>query len=150
MLTTVEQTWLAVKPIFSELCIAPSRNKVNNVSTETSPDFCNIHSDSFEDLVEIGINLPCNESVEEKLCWLRSQIIGNDVEFNSPFGTRKLVYADHTASGRSLHFIENFITKHLLPFYGIDIFGFCFLVTHILYLVCYRSSFSYFILFLKK
>lgn len=118
MLTTVEQTWLAVKPIFSELCIAPSRNKVNNVSTETSPDFCNIHSDSFEDLVEIGINLPCNESVEEKLCWLRSQIIGNDVEFNSPFGTRKLVYADHTASGRSLHFIENFITKHLLPFYG--------------------------------
>jgi hypothetical protein len=58
--------------------------------------------------------------VEEKLCWIRSEIIGNDEEFNSPFGKRKLVYADHTASGRSLHFIENFITKHLLPFYGID------------------------------
>lgn len=124
MLTTVEQTWLAVKPIFAKLCIAPRKNKVNNVSSETnilketSHDFCN-YLESFELLVDLG--LPCHEFVEEKLCWLRSQIIGNDVEFNSPFGRRKLVYADYTASGRSLHYIENFITNHLLPFYGIHI-----------------------------
>ncbi|KAK7247572.1 hypothetical protein RIF29_42457 [Crotalaria pallida] len=82
---------------------------------ETSHDFCN-HSESFKELVELG--LPCNESIEEKLCWLQSQIIGNDAEFDSPFGRRRLVYADHTASGRSLCYNENFIIKHLLPFYG--------------------------------
>ncbi|KAK2438799.1 cysteine desulfurase protein [Trifolium repens] len=107
--------------IFAELCIAPSKikanNKVKNVSSdETCLDFCNFIPESFKVLFEKG--LPCNESVEEKLCWIRSEIIGNDEEFNSPFGKRKLVYADHTASGRSLHYIENFITKHLLPFYG--------------------------------
>ncbi|XP_045827266.1 probable cysteine desulfurase [Trifolium pratense] len=109
--------------IFAELCIAPNKikanKKVNNVSSdETYLDLCNFSESlkSFKVLLET--TLPCNESVEEKLCWIRSEIIGNDVEFNSPFGKRKLVYADHTASGRSLHFIENFIAKHLLPFYG--------------------------------
>ncbi|CAL0306659.1 unnamed protein product [Lupinus luteus] len=87
----------------------------NTSILETYHDFCN-HHESFKKLVEMG--LPCNESVEEKLSWLRSQIIGNDAEFYSSFGRRKLVYADHTASGRSLHYNENFITNHLLPFYG--------------------------------
>ncbi|OIW18167.1 hypothetical protein TanjilG_31287 [Lupinus angustifolius] len=64
------------------------------------------------------MGLPCNESVEEKLSWLRSQIIGNDAEFYSSFGRTRLVYADHTASGRSLYYNENFIINHLLPFYG--------------------------------
>ncbi|KAK3211697.1 hypothetical protein Dsin_016403 [Dipteronia sinensis] len=55
---------------------------------------------------------------EKKLCWLRSQIIGADSQFDSPFGIRKLSYADHTASGRSLHYIEDFIINNVLPFYG--------------------------------
>lgn len=58
------------------------------------------------------------ESWEKKLLWLRSQIIGADFEFNSPFGKRKLTYADHMASGRSLQFIENYIMKNVLPVYG--------------------------------
>lgn len=95
-------------------------------------DFCK-HLEFFKKVVEMGV--PCNElCVEEKLCWLRSQIIGNDLEFDSPFGRRLLVYADHTASGRSLHYSENFITNHLLPFYGIYIY---FMPQHIhLYTLC--------------
>ncbi|KAI5064783.1 hypothetical protein GOP47_0019478 [Adiantum capillus-veneris] len=54
----------------------------------------------------------------QKLTWLRSQLIGEEQEFPTPFGKRILIYADHTASGKSLFFIENFITRHLLPFYG--------------------------------
>lgn len=53
-----------------------------------------------------------------KLDWLRSQIIGQNVEFSTPFGKRLLTYADHTASGRSLQFIENFIMEMVLPVYG--------------------------------
>lgn len=130
MYYNINLMWMKVEQILpKKLCIAQRKqskannNEVDMISsskTNSIPEseICN-HSDSesFKMLVETG--LPCNiETVEEKLCWVRSQIIGNDVEFNSPFGRRKLVYADHTASGRSLHYIENFIANHLLPFYG--------------------------------
>ncbi|KAK9291769.1 hypothetical protein L1049_019719 [Liquidambar formosana] len=59
------------------------------------------------------------DSSEKKLFWLRSQIIGGgDAEFDSPFGKRRLTYADHTATGRCLHYIENYIIDNVLPFYG--------------------------------
>ncbi|XP_062202935.1 uncharacterized protein LOC133905214 [Phragmites australis] len=55
---------------------------------------------------------------EEKVEWLRSQLIGKDVEFDTPFGQRALTYADQTASGRSLRYIEDYIVNEVLPFYG--------------------------------
>ncbi|KAL8143481.1 hypothetical protein V2J09_016513 [Rumex salicifolius] len=55
---------------------------------------------------------------EKKLQWLRSQIIGGAAEFRSPFGRRRITYADTTASGQSLFYIESYILHHLLPFYG--------------------------------
>ncbi|KAG4399025.1 hypothetical protein GLYMA_08G156300v4 [Glycine max] len=121
LMEVLEHPLLAEIPVLAEPCMDQSVDKTNNevgVLSKTSissHDFCN-HSESFKKLVEMG--LPCNESVEEKLHWLRLQIIGNEAEFDSPFGKRKVVYADHTASGRSLHYNENFIIKHLLPFYG--------------------------------
>ncbi|KAK4258248.1 hypothetical protein QN277_007719 [Acacia crassicarpa] len=92
-------------------------SEVSILLSEISDDFCN-HSESFKKLVEMGLPLN-NDSVDAKLAWLRSQIIGDDdAEFDSPFGRRRILYSDHTASGRSLHHIENFIIHHLLPFYG--------------------------------
>jgi len=55
---------------------------------------------------------------EEKVEWLRSQLIGKDAEFDTPFGRRALTYADQTASGRSLRYIEDYLVKEVLPFYG--------------------------------
>ncbi|KAI4383523.1 hypothetical protein MLD38_009353 [Melastoma candidum] len=57
-------------------------------------------------------------SGECRLTWLRSQIIGRDAMFDSPFGRRRLTYADHTASGRCLHYVEDFVADNVLPFYG--------------------------------
>ncbi|KAL9265398.1 putative cysteine desulfurase [Drosera capensis] len=57
-------------------------------------------------------------SMEKKLSWLRSNIIGGNAEFSSPFGQRRITYADTTASGRSLRYIEDYIVSHVLPFYG--------------------------------
>ncbi|PUZ54937.1 hypothetical protein GQ55_5G172300 [Panicum hallii var. hallii] len=54
----------------------------------------------------------------EKLEWLRSQIIGAEAEFASPFGNRRITYADHTASGRCLRFAEEFVLQSVLPYYG--------------------------------
>ncbi|KAI4968000.1 hypothetical protein ZWY2020_006725 [Hordeum vulgare] len=55
---------------------------------------------------------------EEKVEWVRSQMVGRDAEFDTPFGRRALVYADHTASGRGLRYIEDYILTQVLPFYG--------------------------------
>src|SRR4051812_29336991 len=55
---------------------------------------------------------------EAKVEWVRSQVVGRDAEFDTPFGRRALVYADHTASGRSLRYIEDYILTQVLPFYG--------------------------------
>ncbi|XP_066360499.1 uncharacterized protein [Miscanthus floridulus] len=55
---------------------------------------------------------------EEKVEWLRSQLIGKDAEFDTPFGRRAMTYADQTASGRSLRYIEDYLVKEVLPFYG--------------------------------
>ncbi|KAH7291270.1 hypothetical protein KP509_29G009200 [Ceratopteris richardii] len=68
------------------------------------------HSQRFSPLVELDD--------AQKIMWLQSQLIGNNLSFPTPFGVRQLAYADHAASGRSLLFIENFIIQHLLPFYG--------------------------------
>lgn len=51
------------------------------------------------------------------LDWLRKDIIGSNMLFETPFGMRPLVYADYTASGRGLHSIENYIQK-ILQFYA--------------------------------
>ena len=45
-------------------------------------------------------------------------MIGDDAVLEGPFGPRRLVYADYTASGRSLSFIEEFIRDRVLPWYG--------------------------------
>jgi selenocysteine lyase/cysteine desulfurase len=50
--------------------------------------------------------------------YINENIIGRDVTFEGPFGRRKVVYCDYIASGKSLKFIEDFITKEVLSHYG--------------------------------
>lgn len=45
------------------------------------------------------------------LDWLRGQIVGVDTLIETPFGERLLLYADYTASGRSLHAIEDYLLR---------------------------------------
>ncbi|MHA1669000.1 MAG: aminotransferase class V-fold PLP-dependent enzyme [Promethearchaeota archaeon] len=42
---------------------------------------------------------------------VRNAIIGRNFTFRTPYGERLLTYADYTASGRSLSFIEQFLIK---------------------------------------
>src|SRR5690606_9578541 len=49
---------------------------------------------------------------------IRSSLIGADTAVSTPFGRRRVVYADYTASGRSLGFIEEYIRESVLPLYA--------------------------------
>ena len=54
----------------------------------------------------------------ELVAKIRDSIIGDSRLIETSFGQKPLVYADYTASGRSLDFIEQFITNSVLPFYA--------------------------------
>ncbi|WP_413664449.1 aminotransferase class V-fold PLP-dependent enzyme [Microbulbifer sp. CNSA002] len=49
---------------------------------------------------------------------IRDSVIGDMQAIVTPFGKRPLVYADYTASGRALTFIEETIRQQVLPFYA--------------------------------
>jgi len=48
----------------------------------------------------------------------RKEIVGIDQQFNSPFGEKKIIYADWIASGRLYHPIERQITDVFGPLVG--------------------------------
>jgi selenocysteine lyase/cysteine desulfurase len=49
---------------------------------------------------------------------LQQSIIGDGRAMTGPFGPRRVTYADHTASGRAVTFIEDFIREQVLPWYA--------------------------------
>ncbi|KAJ0978169.1 hypothetical protein J5N97_013643 [Dioscorea zingiberensis] len=63
-------------------------------------------------------NFELKYSSKERIDWLQSHVIGNQIEFETPFGKRTLTYSDHTAFGRCLQFIEDYILKKVVPSYG--------------------------------
>jgi selenocysteine lyase/cysteine desulfurase len=54
----------------------------------------------------------------DRMAWIRDNLIGKRALFDTPFGTRRLTYADYVASGRSLAYIEQLLQEQVLPFYA--------------------------------
>jgi selenocysteine lyase/cysteine desulfurase len=52
------------------------------------------------------------------LARIRAGIVGDDVVVPGPYGERRVTYADYTASGRALGFLEDFLREQVLPRYA--------------------------------
>ena len=49
---------------------------------------------------------------------IRRSVVGDDEAVAGPFGVRRVTYADYTASGRSLTFLEDYLRDAVLPLYA--------------------------------
>ncbi|XP_043682821.1 uncharacterized protein LOC122636054 isoform X4 [Vespula pensylvanica] len=58
------------------------------------------------------------EDTSKLLKYIDDNVIGKNGTFFGPFGRRKVVFCDYTATGRSLQFLEEYIAKEVLPCLG--------------------------------
>jgi selenocysteine lyase/cysteine desulfurase len=52
------------------------------------------------------------------IAWIREQLVGHSAMIETPFGPRRLTYADYVASGRPLEYIETLLREQVMPFYA--------------------------------
>ncbi len=61
---------------------------------------------------------PWSVDTERLISFIRDSVIGRTDVVEGPFGPRPVIYADYTASGRSLGFIEDYIRDVVIPLYA--------------------------------
>jgi hypothetical protein len=63
-------------------------------------------------------SIPETLAIPSAVSLVSNDIMGSYGKFQSPFGSKPVIYADWTASGRCLAKIETYIQDNVLKFYG--------------------------------
>ncbi|KAG7395908.1 hypothetical protein PHYBOEH_003033 [Phytophthora boehmeriae] len=86
------------------------------VATTTSADD---EDEELEVLPEVEEEEEPFEPLDEQLLHdIADNMIGRNMPFESPFGTKAQCYADYTASGKAIESIEQFMRNEVMPTYG--------------------------------
>ncbi|KZC07472.1 tRNA 2-thiocytidine biosynthesis protein TtcA [Dufourea novaeangliae] len=88
-----------------------SQRRINSLAEETT---CIVAGSASC----LSIAAKKGEDTTKLLKYIEDNVIGKNGTFFGPFGRRKVVYCDYTASGRSLQFLEEYIAKEVLPCLG--------------------------------
>ncbi len=62
--------------------------------------------------------IPDGPAAQNLIEHIRASVIGDDHVVVTPYGRRRVTYADYTASGRALTFIEDYVRDVVLPAYA--------------------------------
>jgi selenocysteine lyase/cysteine desulfurase/CRP-like cAMP-binding protein len=73
---------------------------------------------TLSELPDLGPPLELEPATREKIELVRNSVVGCDVALRGPFGLKRVVYADYTASGRPLGFIEAYLRERVMPLYA--------------------------------
>ncbi len=68
--------------------------------------------------IPVSVRGPAGLSGAALLERIRAGIIGDGEILDGPYGRRRITYADYTASGRALDFVEDYIRAEVLPNYA--------------------------------
>ena len=65
-----------------------------------------------------GTDIGSSSADRDLVSRIRDSVIGDGDILDGPYGPRRITYADYTASGRSLTFVEDYIRRAVLPTYA--------------------------------
>ena len=65
-----------------------------------------------------GTDISRSSAVVDLVSRIRESVIGEGDVLDGPYGPRRITYADYTASGRALTFVEDYIRRNVLPTYA--------------------------------
>ncbi len=65
-----------------------------------------------------GTDIGSSSGATDLMSRIRDSVIGEGDILDGPYGPRRITYADYTASGRALTFVEDYIRRAVLPTYA--------------------------------
>jgi len=104
-----------------------SKSKIKKINTNNKKEINNNNNNDNNNQTNDKISCPvcikkCDGTYDVMdlpiFRMIRHSIIGKDEVLPGPYGYRKLLYCDYTASGRVIQFIEDYIRYEVMPYYA--------------------------------